>query len=312
MRKKKLKAFTLIEIMVATAIMVVLVGIVIKITGDVLNVWNRAGGKLAANAEARIALDLLTQDIETAILRNNGQQWFRVDAPLDTEAGDSLYTNQTVSLKLFSPALDRPTTNSAGAAVSGDVCAIGYRLAYKESYTGGTNVYALYRRITDPETTFNNMLGSPSDANSPQLDLSGALWEDFGADSLTDEENYLAANIVEFKVFVYEEDSSVNPPIARLANGDDTTMELDTNVTIDGANGFSYYAFGGNDGSQDIPTAKMLYVDIILKVVSDEGLQKLQNLSNPDFATDGQTAESVVNEHGTSYVRRVYFPSSPI
>jgi len=75
------RAFTLIEIMVATVIMVVLVGLVIQITSEVLKVWTRSSGKLSANAEARIALDLITQDLETAVFRNNGQQWLRVEAP---------------------------------------------------------------------------------------------------------------------------------------------------------------------------------------------------------------------------------------
>ena len=40
------RAFTLIEIMVATVIMVVLVGLVIQITSEVLKVWTRSSGKL--------------------------------------------------------------------------------------------------------------------------------------------------------------------------------------------------------------------------------------------------------------------------
>ena len=78
-------AFTLIELMVATVVMLILVGLVVEITFNVLNAWNRASGKLAANAEARIAMDLLTQDLQTAVLRNNGQQWLRVEGPIDLE-----------------------------------------------------------------------------------------------------------------------------------------------------------------------------------------------------------------------------------
>ena len=68
-------AFTLIEIMVATVVMLILVGLVGEITFNVLNAWNRASGKLAANAEARIAMDLLTHDLQSTVLRSNGQQW---------------------------------------------------------------------------------------------------------------------------------------------------------------------------------------------------------------------------------------------
>ena len=92
------RAFTLIEIMVATVIMVVLVGLVIQITSEVLKVWSRSSGKLAANAEARIAMDMITQDLETAVFRNNGQQWLRVEAPLSSRVAD--YTGQTVWLEV--------------------------------------------------------------------------------------------------------------------------------------------------------------------------------------------------------------------
>ena len=73
--------------MVATVIMVVLVGLVIQITSEVLKVWSRSSGKLAANAEARIAMDMITQDLETAVFRNNGQQWLRVEAPNTEQSG---------------------------------------------------------------------------------------------------------------------------------------------------------------------------------------------------------------------------------
>ena len=69
------KGFTLIEIMVATVVMVIMVGLVVQITSEVLKVWTRSSDKLSANAQARIALDLITSDLETAVFRNNGLCW---------------------------------------------------------------------------------------------------------------------------------------------------------------------------------------------------------------------------------------------
>ena len=68
--QRSVRAFTLIEILVASSVMVVLVGIVAYITGSVMNSWNRSSGKLSSNAEARLALDLLTQDLEAAVERS--------------------------------------------------------------------------------------------------------------------------------------------------------------------------------------------------------------------------------------------------
>lgn len=275
------RAFTLIEIMVASVIMVILVGLVIQITSEVLNVWNRSSGKLAANAEARIAMDLLTHDLETAVFRNNGQQWLRVEAPLPTAATDKVQTTeQTVGLKLFSPALDRP-------AGPGDICAIGYRLAYKESYAGGPDVYALYRRVVDPKITFDDYMGSGDAATSPQGSLAGDITvvsEDWSDTTITNNSNYLVGNIVEFKIFVYLDDDTGNPE-----NANPSTMQLTENHT---------YAYGGTGGL----TAPILYADILLTVVSDEGMRLLENLGKiPEDAAD------VARLHGEVFTRRVNF-----
>jgi prepilin-type N-terminal cleavage/methylation domain-containing protein len=286
------RAFTLIEIMVATVIMVVLVGLVIQITSEVLKVWTRSSGKLAANAEARIAMDMITQDLETAVFRNNGQQWLRVDGP-EAMAASAPYTSHTVALKLFSPALDRDTSSA------GDICGIAYRLEYQESYdqTGVTNpveVYALYRAIARPDDTFNLLMGSASQGtSSPQDSIDGtpAFWT---AASILSPDNYLVSNIVDFKVLVYEDDGS-RPPAP--ANANPTTFKL-----IAGQD----YIYGGTGGTN----TPLLYADVILTVVSDAGLEIL---SLPSLAGTGyDDADDVVREYGEVFTRRVNFMARPL
>lgn len=281
--QKSKRAFTLIEIMVATVIMVVLVGLVIQITSEVLKVWNRSSGKLSANAEARIAMDLLTQDLETAVFRSNGQQWLRVESP-QNPAGP--YNDQTVALKLFSPALDRDQSSP------GDICAIAYRLSYRPAYTGATDsIYALYRSIAKPDDTFNLLMGSLSDTSSPQLELNGqGFWDQ--ADIEVDA-NYLAGNIVDFKVILYEDDGTSvpnpvnwNPSTSSLLPGD--------------------YAYGGTNATT--VTNPLLYAEIRLTVLSDEGLRILENLNGSGYAD----VNDVVREHGEIFTRRVNFPARPL
>ncbi|MGJ8652265.1 MAG: PilW family protein [Opitutaceae bacterium] len=281
---QRCKAFTLIEIMVATVIMVILVGLVIQITSEVLKVWNRSSGKLAANAEARIAMDLITQDLETARFIDNGQQWLRVESPLDP-AGE--YTDQTVALKLFSPALDRDQL------VAGDLCAIAYRLMYKESYQGANDkVYGLYRQVIEPDQTFNELIGSPSDSSSPQLSLDGSLWSE---NSITAEENYLAGNIVEFKVILYEDDGSGT---ANPVNWSESSYQVSGN-----------HAYGGSGAT--LITNPLLYADVMLTVVSDTGLDLLRSLDEGQAGTGYTNGEDVVREHGEVFTRRVNFITHP-
>ena len=301
-RKPRRSAFTLIEIMVATAVMVILIGLVIQITNEVLKVWNRSSGKLSANSEARLAMEFLTQDLETAVFRDNGMQWLRVEGPVD--AGDS-YADQTVALKLFAPALDRPKyeTDSNGnrildgngepVPIPGDICGIAYRLAFKEAYTNGPKIYALYRNIVDPKITFNSLMGDPA-----QKELTTGQWSE---STVIDDSNYLVTNIVDFKVIVYHLDSSANPASVKPYNaeisGDEWKIKKDKD-----------YIYGGKDPALiSNAQVKPLYADILLTMITDEGLEILQNLEAGRSGTGYDNAADVVREHGQNFVRRVQF-----
>jgi len=286
---KSKNAFTLIEIMVATVIMVVLTGLVIQITSEVLKVWNRSSGKLSANSEARIAMDLLTQDLETAVFRNNGQQWLRVESPQNPEGP---YNDQTVALKLFSPALDRDQFSPGDIDIPGDICAIGYRLSYREAYDGADDkIYALYRSIARPDDTFNLLMGSSSDMSSPQLKLEAqSFWDktDIEVDN-----NYLAGNIVDFKVILYEDDGTATPNPVNWDPATDALLPGD-------------YAFGG--ANVTLITNPLIYAEIRLTVLSDEGLRVLENLIGSGYAN----VDDVVREHGEIFTRRVNFLARPL
>ncbi len=287
--KQNRSAFTLIEIMVATAVMVILVGLVIQITNEVLKVWNRSTGKLSANSEARLAMEFLTQDLETAVFRDNGMEWLRVEGPVD--AGDD-YADQTVALNLFAPALDRPKKDSAGNDIPGDICGIAYRLAYKEAFAGSdTKVYALYRNIVDAKTTFNNLMGSGN-----QETLTSGEW---AAGTVTDESNYLVTNIVDFKILVYYNDGSSSTPDIKTYNGGKSGDAWE----ITGS-----YIYGGTNASLlNDSQVKPLYADIMLTMITDEGLEILQNLETGRSGTGYDEAEDVVREHGQKFIRRVQF-----
>jgi type II secretory pathway pseudopilin PulG len=279
--RRSARAFTLVEILVASSVMVILVGIVAYITGSVMNSWNRSSGKLSANAEARLALDLLTQDLETAVLRNNGQQWLRVE---DTVPGDigGPYSSDSVNLKLFTLALDRQAGDG--------ICAVAYKLAYQPSYPGGPNIYALYRMVVNPQETLNDYLSSGFDDpdSSAQGTLTGVA-PDWSNGTITNDSNYLVSNIVEFKILIY--DSSQTEP---------RNADVNYNITQD-------YRFGGSDSNAG--TNMPLYADIILTTVTDQGTTLLNNIAQGLVPFD---ANDVVTQNGETLIRRVYFKSGPI
>ncbi len=281
------RAFTLIEVLVASSVMVILVGIVAYIAGSVMDSWNRSSGKLSANAEARLVLDVVARDLETAVLRNNGMQWLRIEGPAGLAADAPYDTSGSVVLKLFTPVLDRQGDDG--------LCAVAYKLEYKSTYTGGPLTYALYRRVVNSEDTLTDYLSSgyedPTDGATVQGSLGGdgIGAADWSAATITNDVNYLAGNIVEFKVLIY--DSSQTQP----RNGD-------ANNAVD-----DDYIFGGTDSNAgtNIP----LYADIILTVMTDQGIQLLNNIAQ-NLVTDDPDA--VVTQNSETLIRRVYFQSNSI
>ena len=280
------RAFTLIEIMVATVIMVVLVGLVVQITGEVLKVWNTSSGKLAANAEARIALDLLTQDLETAVFRNNGQRWLEAKQEDFTNplSGSSFKTTQ---LKLFSPALDRP-------AGPGDICAISYLLDYRNPIDGtdsgaGDRTFILYRNVIAPQETFDDMMGAGN-----QEDFNNAEWNELSTVGAQGG-NYLVSNVVDFRIDFHVED--------------DGDVATDTLVTGDVLFGGTGQTVGG--GAPQPKFAKPLaYADLTLIVISDEALQVVQN--NVLAQTGYANWDEYITANGEVFTRRINFLARPL
>ena len=286
-RKRSIRAFTLIEVLVATVIMVIMVGLVIQVTSQVLNVWNRSSGRLSAIAQARIAMELITQDLETAVFRNNDVQWLRSENDAINPLGTA---TDTVALRLFSPALDRPDG-------TGDICAIAYQLKFADPINGdeapGTpddRLFILYRSVVEPNQTFNDLMGIGQQELLP--DRSAITW---GTSIVGDEgENYLVSNIARFEIEFHVVD-----------DGDTSTPTEVPGSTI----------YGGTDATvgPQAPAASpefqqpLSYAEVRLTVLTDEGALILQNL-----ADSGRDFDEVILEHGQPFTRRVYFPARPL
>ena len=284
---KRRSAFTLIEIMVASVIMVVMVGLVIQITSEVLKVWNRSSGKLSANAEARIALDFLTQDLETAVFRGNQMQWLRSED--DTVTGPAGETTATVALRLFSPALDRDQS------LAGDICAIAYSLDYKnvvDPSDTDDRSFVLYRLLVQPPTTFDKLMGSGNQEVLPDKRSTGWGSANFlGVNGA----NYLVSNVVQFEVDFYVVDDG-NPATATLVTGD--TIFGGTDATV-GA--------GASEAAEEFFQESLSYALIKLTIISDEGMDLVRNLDKVALSFD-----DVLVEHGEVFTRRVNFLARPI
>lgn len=298
-QKKRKSAFTLIEIMVASVIMIVLTGLVIQITSEVLKVWNRSSGKLAANAEARIAMDLLTQDLEAAVFRNNGLQWLR------SEKGSTSLGTNTVALRLFAPALDRPEG-------PGDICAIAYQLENRDPVSGSDSqddpddrFWTLYRLVVNPQDTFTSLMGKSNQGSLPNKDASNWTGADVSESIVgIDGSNYLVQNVVNFEIdfHVYDDGNPFTETLVTDAGGTIYGGQLGITPTV------GPQAHPGASSLQLLAYRQPLaYAEIRLVIVSDKGAQLLQNITKIP-----ETEEEVIRQHGEVFTRRVNLLARPL
>ncbi len=169
------RGFTLIEVMVSTAIMIVIVLAVVTIASDTFKAYDRAVADLTTQSEARGVLDAMEGDFQSAMIRPDGRCWMEVILPGSARAPTGATTKATVGdlqsidqpiIMLFASPPDRPrwapSTTSPRVALKGDVCAIAYRIGQSSPFDAPGDpiqqVYGVYRTIIDPENTFKEAI----------------------------------------------------------------------------------------------------------------------------------------------------------
>lgn len=303
--------FTLVEILAATGIMLVIILLVLTLTTNVLSSWTRSSGQLQTNFEARVALDLLTSDLESMVLRSRPINWLQLEYKDVQDADD------TPILYFFAPALERPRFKndpSPDTEILGDVCAIAYQLDYKNPFTNDTTagkqpipIYGLYRSVVDAENTFNHALSirdykSDDDDGATLLDYwTGEAVDSTGGDVSTDvigedgdtddidkwvlkSSNFLSQNVADFRVVFHYRDrdgdiQSIDPP-QKIIYADQLYV----------------------DGVAE-PGARLEYVDVTLTILSNEGATALNSDPNVDYDT-------AVERYGEVFTRRINLMSS--
>jgi|Laugresbdmm110sd_1035091.scaffolds.fasta_scaffold02397_7 prepilin-type N-terminal cleavage/methylation domain-containing protein len=166
--------FTLLEVLVSTAIMVIIVLTVVTIASDTLRVYDRSVAELSSQSEARGVLDAVENDFSTASLRSDGRCWMEViipggagaptSPPSPAPVGNIHKVDQPI-IMLFAAPLDRPRWNADATSrrqVRGDVCAVAYRIGHRSPFDMPgekiQQIYGVYRTVVDSENTFNEAL----------------------------------------------------------------------------------------------------------------------------------------------------------
>ena len=167
------RGFTLIEVMVSTAIMIVIVLAVVTIASDTFKAYDRAVADLTTQSEARGVLDAMEGDFQSAMIRPDGRCWMEVIIPGNVRAPTGATTKATFGdiqsadqpiIMLFASPPDRPrwAPSTNRVAFKGDVCAIAYRIGQSSPFDAPGDpiqqVYGVYRTIIDPENTFKEAI----------------------------------------------------------------------------------------------------------------------------------------------------------
>jgi len=170
------RGFTLIEVMVSTAIMIVIVLAVVTVASDTFKAYDKAVADLTSQSEARGVLDSFENDFQTAVIRPDGRCWMEVVIPGGSKAPSPLNSASVVVgnvnaidqpvIMLFSSPADRPrwspVSSSSRTPIKGDVCAVAYRLGQSSPFDSPGDpiqrVYGVYRTIIDPENTFKEAI----------------------------------------------------------------------------------------------------------------------------------------------------------
>lgn len=273
MTNMKRRAFTLVEIMAASAIMTIIVLGVLSITTNILKTYNKASGQLQNYFDANIVGNIISDDLESIVVKRDGRAWLQVAYPTDVGilTGRSFHDTSPMRppvLMFYASTSLRPrytkeNTNfdltgkaSESVMIPGSLCAIKYQLALKSPFmksrgeAGDENqynaFYGLYRAVIDPRSTVLENMGRDKQGYTENPDtetyrnaLEVNVWN--GTSSVVDE--------------LGEEVSGVNLKTWSLA----PENLLCSNV-VDFRITFAVMYENTTDKSQDAPKYKIAYI----------------------------------------------------
>ncbi len=301
----KTRGFTLLELLVAMAITLLLAGLLLSVTTNILSQMQRAQGASSATTEAKLVLDQLERDLQGAILRNDGKVWMDLRVLASTElaahgwrvpssmpikpvsesiaylAGEALNGGTSIARARFGISgvwLRFLTADYDGAAGNTVPVAVSYQIVRQQvsPAVGAPVRYALYRTKMAAGTTLNNVLGSLFTATAPA-----------GLVSPSSDE-VIASNVVDFGLWVY----------ARTGSGQLSVLPI--------------FPTGRNFTSPGTfpVSARPAAAKIMVRILTEEGAALIQameegRVTQPAGVTAGQWWWQVVESHSHVFTRHV-------
>ena len=171
-KKNLKKGFTLIELMVSMTVTIVIIGLLLYVTRAAFSTLSEGTDNISSYQKGTQALDQLANDLESLVYRTgNNYQWMAASADDDSTSGvKGLYSNLAF-LTVARDRYDGDTTTNAG-----DVACVQYGIKFINPIDASSDLdrtLVLYRRVVDPDDTFDNILG--------QTDILSVIDTSYGA-----------------------------------------------------------------------------------------------------------------------------------
>lgn len=316
MKQKGSKGFTLVELLVATAVTAIIVGLMISMVSNLLTAYNRSSGALSAQSQSSLVFDQLASELESMVVRNSDEVMFAATIGSGMPGGYSWNDSQKPAADSLlipdapavpaDPAAPAPELDpieelrfgvggvwlrmiTSAPTLAGDpnsgVRAVGYRLelAGVTSAPGAPVQYMLYRTEISAQDTFDN--GYELDPDSGDYNYGGTLLENPGSGQI------IAGNVVDFgvRLYTFNEDGRRDLVYPRG----------------DGAADLEYLPSGS--GGDPYPQA----AEIMIRTLTPEGVRLIDaKRANPSAVP--QSWWEIVIQNSEVFSRVINIPSRPL
>jgi len=336
LRRLPRRAFTLIELLIAVTITLALAAAMLKVTIDVLGVWQRAQNQHAQNTAAKQVLDTLERDLQATVWRRDATKSFALDildtpaalanhgwlfpsGPMKPSNGGSLLPLPPVDASAGIPLLENARFGLSGTWLrfiasnveSGGTMpvVIAYQIA-RRPVTGDTTLanpapsrYALYRTAVSTTETFSQgydvtSANYSSSSNTPS-GITSSTYRNRANVMNPSHANLLASNVVDFGCWLYRRNS-------------DGSL---TRIFPDGTSDVLHIAQGDSTANG---TRYPEVADVFLRVLSDAGATLIEALESgravrpAEFTTDADWWWSVVEANSIVVTRRIELKGSAL
>ena len=129
-RPFNLEGFTLLEVLISSAILLVLVLLLLGMGDGASKIWRDGEGRREAQRELRASLQIITEDLHSAVITTNA------------ESLEIRQAQEGCPQSLFF--LVSHPSDRRHAEIKGDLCAAGYFLAEDPKESGCTNLYRFH------------------------------------------------------------------------------------------------------------------------------------------------------------------------